>query len=77
MSQYDKIDSLIVEAIKSGRNSFNLIFNTRPVLDEAHCISSINRRDTDRIVDGRLQALRKRGLIEHTKGRGWIVKEAA
>ena len=77
MSQYEKLDFLIVEAIKSGLDSFTTIFNNRNVLKEAHCISSANGRDTDRIVDGRLQSLRKRGLIEHAKGLGWIAKEAA
>lgn len=74
---YEKLDHLIVEAIKGGLNSFTPIFNSRNILKEAHRISNANSRDTDRIVDSRLQALRKRGLIEHAKGRGWIAKEAA
>lgn len=76
MSQYDKIDSLIVDAIKAGRNSLSLI-NSRNVFDEALRIYSITKRNTDRIVDGRLQALRKRGVIVHVTGWGWRVKESA
>ena len=75
MSQYEKLDSLIVETIKQGRNSFSFIFNSKLVLDEAHRISSANGRDTDRIVDGRLQALRRRGVIVYVTGWGWRVKE--
>ena len=76
MSQYDKLDSLIVEAIKEGRNSLRNI-NSRSVFDEALRIYSITKRNTDRIVDGRLQALRRRGLIVYVTGWGWRVKEAA
>lgn len=74
MSQHDKLDYLIVEAIKSGLNSFTPIFNNRNVLREAHRISSYNSRDADRIVDSRLQALRKRGLIEFKRPIGWVIK---
>ena len=75
MSQYDKLDSLIFETIKQGRSVFSFIFNSKLVFDEAHRISSATGRDTDRIVDGRLQALKKRGVIVHVKGWGWRVKE--
>lgn len=77
MSQYDKLDSLIFQSIKAGSNSFILIFNRKRVIDEVKRISSATGRDTDRIVDGRLQALRKRGVIVHVTGWGWRVKEAA
>lgn len=77
MSTYDKIDSLIVDAIKSGSNNFKAIWSNRNILDEALRISGFLGRDTDRIVDGRLQALRKRGLIVHVKGWGWRMKETA
>lgn len=77
MSQYDKLDDLIVQSIKAGSNSFIIIFNRKRVLDEAHRISRATGRDTDRIIDGRLQSLRKRGLIVHVKVWGWRAKEAA
>lgn len=77
MSQYDKLDSLIVEAIKAGSDSFILIFNRKRVIDEVKRISSATGRNTERIVDGRLQALRKRGVIVYFTGWGWRVKELA
>ena len=78
MSTYDKLDDLIVNAIKSGKSSFSDIMKTA-VWDEALRISGFLGRDTDRIVDGRLQALRKRGLIRHLSFSGWVAisKEAA
>ena len=76
MSQYDKIDSLIVDAIKGGCSSFASIFSGRSLFDEAMRLSHPIGRDAQRIVDGRLQALRKRGLIVYVTGWGWRVKEA-
>lgn len=83
MSQYDKIDHLIVEAIKSGASKFEAI-NAGAVNGEAERlhledrkVRGPNAKPPLRIIDSRLQALRKRGLIEHAKGRGWIAKEAA
>ena len=77
MSQYEKIDVLIVDAIKGGCRSFSSIFSGRSLFDEAMRLSHAIGRDAQRIVDGRLQALRKRGLIVYVTGWGWRVKEAA
>ena len=35
MSQYEKLDALIVDAIKGGCHSFSAIYNSRSVFDEA------------------------------------------
>ena len=77
MSQYDKLDASIMDAIKGGCHSFAAIFKSRGVFDEAMRLSHAIGRDTQRIVDGRLQALRRRGLIVYYTGWGWRVKEAA
>ena len=76
MSQYDKLDALIVDSIKGGCHSFSSMFSGRSLFDEAMRLSNAIGRDTDRIVDGRLQALRRRGVIAHFSGRGWRVMEA-
>ena len=76
MSQYEKIDALIVDGIKGGCHSFASIFSGRSLFDEAMRLSHAIGRDTDRIVDGRLQALRRRGVIVHFSGWGWRVMEA-
>ena len=77
MSQYDKLDSLIVDAIKGGCHSFASILSGRSLFDETLRLSHAIGRDAQRIVDGRLQALRRRGVIVHVTGWGWRVKEAA
>ena len=76
MSQYDKLDALIVDAIKGGCHSFSAIFNSRKVFDEVMRVSFDVGRDTHLIVDCRLQVLRRRGLIVYVTGWGWRVKEA-
>lgn len=75
MSQYEKLDALIVDAIKGGCHSFASIISGRSLFDEAMRLSHAIGRDAQRIVDGRLQALRRRGLIVHVTGWGWRVKE--
>ena len=76
MSQYEKIDALIVDAIKGGCHSFSAIYNSRSVFDEALRISMAIKLVQSRVIDRRLQALRRRGLIVYVTGWGWRVKEA-
>lgn len=85
MSAYDKIDLLIVEAVKGGSSKFDAI-NAGAVKDEAMRlhhedwkVRGCSAKSVFRIIDSRLQALRKSGLIVHRKGQGWVVsqKEAA
>ena len=71
MSQYDKLDSLIVDAIKGGCHSFSSILSGRSLFDEVLRLSHAIGRDSQRIVDGRLQVLRKRGVIVYVTGWGW------
>lgn len=77
MSQYEKIDALIVDGIKGGCHSFSAIYNSRSVFDEALRISMAIKLVQSRVIDRRLQALRKRGVIVHFSGWGWRVMEAA
>lgn len=80
---HEKLDHLIVEAIKSGASRFEII-NAGDVQEEAVRLYSEDRKVRGpsakplfRIIDSRLQALRKRGLIVHVKGWGWRMKETA
>lgn len=76
MSQYDKIDALIVDSIKGRCHSFASIFSGRSLFDEAMRISHVIGREPDCIVDSRLQALRRRGVIMYVIGWSWQLKEA-
>jgi hypothetical protein len=67
MSQYDNLDMLIVAAVEQRRSPLY----ERSVNAEAQRIARVTGREVFRIVDGRLQALRKRGAIVHlTKAEG-------
>jgi hypothetical protein len=67
MSQYDRLDELIVLAIKGRRHPLY----ERLCCTEAHRLEKATGREAFRITDGRLQALRKRGVIVHlTKAEG-------
>lgn len=77
MSQYEKLDSLILECVARGGNPLY-----QRVIDlEAVRIAEIANRKGFRVIDGRLQALKKSGLIVHrtkslSNGKsGWYIKE--
>lgn len=76
MSQYDKLDAAIIKAIRRGACSFNRIVNNRDASLEAHLIGEQTGAPTWRIVDRRLQAMRKKGRIAYAKG-AWSVVEQA
>ena len=76
MSQYDKLDLLIYEAIKAGARSFDIIESSDARV-EANRLYAENPggKVPFRHIYARLQALRKRGLIEFNRGRGgWVIK---
>ena len=80
MSQCDKLDFLLVESIKAGNRMFSDIFQG-DVMKEAMKlrqadwqIKGRNAKPASRFVDSRLQALRKRSVIEHSRGWGWRYK---
>lgn len=80
----DKLDYLIVEEIKSGSSKFSTIWRgavkaeAERLHEEDRKLRGYNAKPVFRFIDTRLQALRKRGLIEHRKGQGWVAvsKEA-
>jgi hypothetical protein len=67
MSQYDILDKLIVAAVR----------NRKSPLYERNCVSESERialatgRDDMRVIDGRIQYLRKSGVIIHIKKGEW------
>lgn len=72
---YQTIDSLIVSAVERRQNPLY----DRPTVSEAERIATLRNREPFRVIDGRLQALRKRRVIEYrTKARangraGWYL----
>lgn len=61
MSQYDEIDKRIISAITARKHPIY----ERHVVAEAARIEADTGRHGFRVIDGRLQALRKAGKIRH------------
>ncbi|MDP8797533.1 hypothetical protein QZQ15_05915 [Serratia marcescens] len=72
MIDYSKLDSMIVEKIKTGSRTFSQIFGG-DVYDEAQRLHEMGGRTAFRIIDDRLQSLRKKGLIQYTTKEKWQV----
>ncbi len=68
---YSMLDVAIVMTIHAGKHPLD----DRRVNDIAFTIAVKHRRDADRVIDGRLQALRKAGKIRavRTAPAGWVV----
>lgn len=66
-TKYEKLDALILARIKGGANCFAAIY-VHDIRRECMRIASEEKRDAFRILDARLQALRKRGKIVFCPG---------
>lgn len=74
MSKYKELDRLILNKIGGQPAPFAQIF-TRDVAQECRNIAEIEGKhvlDAFRILDRRLQALRKLGVIRNVTGKGWV-----
>ena len=58
---YEELDKRIVEAVANRKNPLY----DRRINEEAGRIANATGRDDFRVIDGRLQALRKVGKIRH------------
>jgi hypothetical protein len=68
MSQYDELDARILAAIRKERSPLYC----GHVYREAKRIADAMGRDTFRVTDGRLQAMRKAGRIQYANRRWQI-----
>lgn len=71
MSQYAELDRRIVAAVQDGLHPLY----ARKVRQEAQRIAVLTGRDEYRVIDGRIQALRRSGAIRFQRGKGakWAV----
>ncbi len=70
--KYDNLDRLIIDSLKSGPKLLHQL--PFAVDDEAFRLEKETGRFASRIIDGRLQALRKGGFIEYDHKSGWRLK---
>lgn len=70
-SKYKEFDAELVSQIKSGNDKLSILENQKRLIELAkpHCSRSTPEW---RIIDRRLQSLRKRGVIFHN-GKYWEV----
>lgn len=72
---YDDVDGAILAAVQSGKTTFSQILPA--VKAKATPVAPKSRWAGDgewRVVDRRLQALRKDGRLSYTRGAGWRVE---
>ena len=74
MSIYKKLDAALINSIKSGNNLLHRI-QSGAVTREAISIALLQSAEGWRIIDRRLQALRKANKIVYSSKTGWIVVE--
>jgi len=74
---YAELDSFILKAIKRcGTITVCFLSNIlyeHSVLIESKRLANLTSRQSFRIVDGRLQALRKKRIISFNSKEGWII----
>lgn len=74
MTKYAKLDNRILSALGNQPIAFSELF-VQSVKQECLAISEAEGKhpmDVFRILDRRLQALRKIGAIQHVTGKGWV-----
>ena len=74
MSKYQSLDDAILARVKNRRPlpmTLALLMATSQVRDLAEAAVAGTSRPAFRAVDARLQALRKKGLIEYSNALGW------
>ena len=77
MGQYDKLDAVIVERVRAMGAATLIPLSGGEVCDEARLLAAHTGREDFRIIDGRLQALRKRGVLRHDRKLGWMLADAS
>jgi hypothetical protein len=79
VSHSQNLDHLIIKRLKylgdlNYRRVELLFVFAKEVRDECEKLAEATGREAFRVMDGRLQALRKSGKIEYKTGYGWAVK---
>ena len=71
-NKYDALDQHILNAVAAGKNRHSQICEDANVNEHATALGRQNKT-VHRIVDGRTQALRTRGLLTYTATLGWRI----
>lgn len=71
-ADYTKLDELIKQKISSGKKTFASI-DGGAVAEEAKRVASISGGEAYRVIDRRLQVLRKAGVINYGTTTKWTI----
>lgn len=71
---YDVLDTRLVQAVRGGASRFMDLQNAPRIKEEVQRLAEVTKRDTFRVLDGRLQALRRKGTLCYTPHDGWVEK---
>lgn len=76
--KFAKLDRLIIEHIQTGKNTFGRLQGGEVLAEaklHAKIVDRCGKNNAWRVIDRRLQALRKKGLIHFQSGRWSVVQE--
>lgn len=71
-ADYSYLDMMIQQRIAAGANTHRQI-DGGEVYKQARWLSEATGREAFRIIDGRLQAMRKKGLIKYSTAEKWNI----
>jgi len=74
MSHYELIDKLIIKALDEVHGLSFIALHSQGRRNECDRLAAIKGRESFRVMDARLQALRKAGKIEYDSKAGWRIK---
>lgn len=80
MSQYDKLDEMIIDRLRTGEVLDLSSLDCGAVAIECIRLAALTGREAFRVMDGRLQALRKKKQIRFVSivgSRGWCFHSEA
>ncbi len=70
---YFEFDKKLLEMVASGKNEFNILVGKMNEDAKVFCTGSVEA-EPFRVIDRRLQALRKKQLVVYNSKTGWSVK---
>lgn len=69
--KYEKLDQMILNKVKWDTPTAFMYIFVRDVSEESERLAT-HKHEGFRVLDRRLQALKKRGLIRAIRGKGWV-----
>lgn len=71
MSAYKDFDALLLKKISEGYNQFSRLQHQQEIFEQSEDLVRGTKREAFRVVDARLQALRKAGKVTFSTKTGW------